>query len=173
MSMLKVEVGEKIVELPEDYDPKTANDVYMCERHRAFFKLMLQKWLDEVKKKLNAENIDDVNADYRSTDESDRIAMEAGTLNELRGKDRLRKLAIKIEENINKIDRDTYGYCEENGSEIGINRLLMRPIARYCLEVQERRDKEESEREFNDRNQDEITINDNNSYDTNDDDDDE
>ena len=63
---------------------------------------------------------------------------------------------IKIEENINKIDQDTYGFCEETGNEIGINRLIMRPIARYCLEVQERKDMEEKEREFIDYNQEET-----------------
>ena len=41
-------------------------------------------------------------------------------------------------------------------NEIGINRLIMRPIARYCLEVQERKDMEEKEREFIDYNQEET-----------------
>ncbi len=65
-------------------------------------------------------------------------------------------IKIAYQDILNKIDRDTYGYCEENGSEIGINRLLMRPIARYCTEVQERRDREEAEREFNESNRDEF-----------------
>ena len=94
--------------------------------------------------------------DRRSTDESDNMSAEMQTLQELRQKDRLRKLMIKIEENINKIDQDTYGFCEETGNEIGINRLIMRPIARYCLEVQERKDMEEKEREFIDYNQEET-----------------
>ena len=94
--------------------------------------------------------------DRRSTDESDNMSAEMQTLQELRQKDRLRKLMIKIEENINKIDQDTYGFCEETGNEIGINRLIMRPIARYCLEVQERKDMEEKELEFIDYNQEET-----------------
>ena len=86
--------------------------------------------------------------DRRSTDESDNMSAEMQTLQELRQKDRLRKLMIKIEENINKIDQDTYGFCEETGNEIGINRLIMRPIARYCVEIQEKKEQEEKELEF-------------------------
>lgn len=70
-------------------------------------------------------------------------------------KDRLRKLAKKIEEFIRKIDADTYGFCEETGNEIGINRLILNPTARFCIEVQERKDREEKEKEFLDKNQEE------------------
>ena len=151
---MQVEVGGKIVELPDDYDPRTANDEYMCDKHRAYFKVVLQKWLEETQKKLNAEiQVEDI--DRRSNDESDAMSIEVDTLQELRKKDRLRKLAIKIEENINKIDLDTYGYCEESGNEIGINRLIMRPICRYCVEIQEKKEREEAENEYIDYNQDE------------------
>ena len=152
---MKVEVAGKMVEIPDDYDPRNTNEEYMCENHRAFFKKKLLDWKDEIKSKLFAE-ISGEDMDRRSTDESDNMSAEMQTLQELRQKDRLRKLMIKIEENINKIDQDTYGFCEETGSEIGINRLIMRPIARYCLEVQERKDMEEKEREFVDYNQEET-----------------
>ena len=152
---MKVDVAGKIVEIPDYYDPKKETGEYMCERQRAYFKIKLQNWLNDIKEKLKAENIDDVNADYRSTDESDQMVMEGNILTELRSKDRLRKLAKKIEEFINKIDADTYGFCEESGNEIGINRLMTRPIARFCVEIQEKKDKEEEEREFLERNQEE------------------
>ena len=95
---MKVEVAGKIIEIPDDYDPRNEKDEYMCEKHRAYFKIKLQNWLNEIERKLNAEDIDNVNVDYRSTDESDQMVMEGNTLNELRSKDRLRKLAKKIEE---------------------------------------------------------------------------
>lgn len=150
MYFMKVEVGGKIVDLPEDYIP-SVNEEYMNERQRAFFKVKLQNWLDDVKTKLKAEYLDDVNGDYRSVDEQDIASMEANALTELRSKDRLRKLAYKIEENIKKIDMDTYGFCEESGNEIGINRLMLRPIARYCVEIQERKDRDEAELELLER----------------------
>lgn len=157
---MKVEVGGKIVELPDDYEPnKDSNEQYMCERHRAFFKIKLQNWLYQIKEQLSAD-INGEDMDRRSTDESDNMSSEVQTLQELRKKDRLRKLAIKIQENIDKIDQDTYGFCEETGNEIGINRLLMRPIARYCVEVQEKKEQEEQEAEYIDYNQDQDTIQD-------------
>ena len=152
---MKVEVAGKMVEIPDDYDPRNTNEEYMCENHRAFFKKKLLDWKDEITSKLFAD-ISGEDMDRCSTDESDNMSAEMQTLQELRQKDRLRKLMIKIEENINKIDQDTYGFCEETGNEIGINRLIMRPIARYCLEVQERKDMEEKEREFIDYNQEET-----------------
>ena len=147
---MKVEVGGKIVDLPNDYVP-SLDEEYMNEKQRAFFKVKLQNWLDDIKTKLKAEYLDDVNGDYRSVDEQDIASMEANALTELRSKDRLRKLAYKIEENIKKIDMDTYGFCEESGNEIGINRLMLRPIARYCVEIQERKDKAEAELELLER----------------------
>ena len=153
---MKVEVAGKIVELPDDYDPRKTNEEYMCENHRAYFKNMLQNWLKELEKELSAD-ISGIDKDIRSVDESDKMAVEVETLQELRRKDRLRKLIAKIEENINKIDQDTYGFCEESGEEIGINRLIMRPIARYCVEIQEKKEQEEKELEFLEYNQDADT----------------
>ena len=153
---MKVEVAGKIIELPDDYDPRKTNEEYMCENHRAYFKNILQNWLKELEVELSAD-ISGIDKDIRSVDESDKMAIEAETLQELRRKDRLRKLIAKIEENINKIDQDTYGFCEESGEEIGINRLIMRPIARYCVEIQERKEQDEKEMEFLEYNQDADT----------------
>lgn len=153
---MKVEVAGKIVELPDDYDPRKTNEEYMCINHRAYFKNILQNWLKELEVELSAD-ISGIDKDIRSVDESDKMAIEAETLQELRRKDRLRKLIAKIEENINKIDQDTYGFCEESGEEIGINRLIMRPIARYCVEIQERKEQDEKEMEFLEYNQDADT----------------
>jgi RNA polymerase-binding transcription factor DksA len=38
------------------------------------------------------------------------------------------------------IDDGTYGYCEETGEPIGIQRLLARPTATLTIEAQERRE---------------------------------
>ena len=153
---MKVEVAGKIVELTDDYDPRKTNEEYMCINHSAYFKNILQNWLKELEVELSAD-ISGIDKDIRTVDESDKMAIEAETLQELRRKDRLRKLIAKIEENINKIDQDTYGFCEESGEEIGINRLIMRPIARYCVEIQERKEQDEKEMEFLEYNQDADT----------------
>jgi len=48
--------------------------------------------------------------------------------------DRERKLLKKINETIEKIDDDDYGFCEACGVEIGIRRLEARPTATLCVD---------------------------------------
>ena len=45
-----------------------------------------------------------------------------------------RKLLKKINETIEKIDEDDYGFCEACGVEIGIRRLEARPTATLCVD---------------------------------------
>ncbi|MEY3105374.1 MAG: polymerase-binding protein DksA, partial [Pseudomonadota bacterium] len=41
---------------------------------------------------------------------------------------------------INRIDAGEYGWCEETGEPIGLQRLLARPTATLSLEAQQRRE---------------------------------
>ena len=49
----------------------------------------------------------------------------------------------KIDQALDRIEDGTYGYCEETGEEIGIDRLMARPIATLCVEAQERHERME------------------------------
>lgn len=42
---------------------------------------------------------------------------------------------------LNKMARGDFGYCEETEEFIGFDRLMIVPWARFCIEVQERREK--------------------------------
>ncbi|MEC7294730.1 MAG: RNA polymerase-binding protein DksA, partial [Pseudomonadota bacterium] len=64
----------------------------------------------------------------------DRATQEEGFSLELRTRDRERKLLKKINETIEKIDEDDYGFCEACGVEIGIRRLEARPTATLCVD---------------------------------------
>ena len=57
--------------------------------------------------------------------------------------DRQRKLISKIDAAIQRIDDNTYGYCEETGEPISLKRLEARPIATLSVEAQERHEKRE------------------------------
>jgi DnaK suppressor protein len=61
----------------------------------------------------------------------------------LRLRDRERMLLKKIEETIERIDRNDYGICEECGSEIGIKRLEARPVTTLCIDCKTRQEEEE------------------------------
>lgn len=75
------------------------------------------------------------------TDLSDRATQEEEHAIELRTRDRERKLLRKVEDAIRRIDDGTYGYCEETGEPIGVERLTARPTATLSLDAQERREK--------------------------------
>ena len=62
---------------------------------------------------------------------------------ELRTRDRQRKLISKIDEALMRIANGEYGYCEDSGEPIGVNRLDARPIATLSLEAQERHEQRE------------------------------
>ncbi|MGO2416102.1 MAG: TraR/DksA C4-type zinc finger protein, partial [Cobetia crustatorum] len=59
---------------------------------------------------------------------------EEGFSLELRTRDRERKLLKKINETIDNIDEDDYGFCDACGVEIGIRRLEARPTATQCVD---------------------------------------
>jgi DnaK suppressor protein len=61
----------------------------------------------------------------------------------LRTRDRARKLISKIDQALNRIENNAYGYCEETGEPIGLRRLEARPIATLSIEAQERHERME------------------------------
>ncbi len=67
-------------------------------------------------------------------DPNDRASQESDMALELRNRDRERKLIKKIDEMLAKIDSGDYGYCDNCGVEIGLNRLEARPTATLCID---------------------------------------
>jgi DnaK suppressor protein len=45
-----------------------------------------------------------------------------------------------VQQSIARVDSGDYGYCEETGEPIGLQRLLARPTATLSLEAQQRRE---------------------------------
>ena len=67
-------------------------------------------------------------------DPNDRATQESDMGLELRNRDRERKLIKKINDMLAKIDAGEYGYCDNCGVEIGLNRLEARPTATLCID---------------------------------------
>ena len=65
----------------------------------------------------------------------------------LRLKGRERKLLIKIDEAVEKIDSGTYGICDVCGEKINIKRLDARPVTTMCIECKIEQEEEEKLRE--------------------------
>nr|WP_211218449.1 RNA polymerase-binding protein DksA [Tepidiphilus margaritifer] len=114
---------------------------YMSPRQLKFFKHLL---LEEKRKLLEkaAETTQSLQQENEVTpDWTDRATIEEEQALELRVRDRERKLMKKIDEALERIEKGTYGWCEETGEPIGIRRLLARPTATLCLEAQERHER--------------------------------
>src|SRR4029450_13673836 len=73
-------------------------------------------------------------------DPADRATLEEEHALELRTRDRERKLLKKIDQALARIDDGTYGYCEETGEAIGLQRLMAQSSGTHSIEAQERRE---------------------------------
>lgn len=112
---------------------------YMAKEQLAFFKDRLLKLQAELRENAGAttEHLRELAV---APDPADRATLEEEHALELRARDRERKLLKKVEGALFRIEDGSYGYCEETGEPIGIQRLLARPTATLTIEAQERRE---------------------------------
>ena len=129
--------------MPRKYIPNE-KEKYMCEKHKVYFKKKLVEWKNEIIE-LNSKGLylKDVDHEISSPDVVDQAASQTEKNVEMRTLNRQIKLLSKIEKAIKKIKNNTYGYCEETGEEIGLKRLIARPIATLSIEAQEKHEKNE------------------------------
>lgn len=127
----------KTVKLPEGYKPSDEEE-YMNPMQIEYFRQKLITWRDDLIEE-SRETISNLQSEVRDVgDEAERATRETENSLELRTRDRYRKLINKINKTLARIDDGEYGYCEETGEEIGLQRLDARPIATLCLDAQER-----------------------------------
>ncbi len=115
-------------------------DDYMNADHLAFFKHRLELMKQELIENATATS-QHLQEQEVAADPADRATLEEEYALELRTRDRERKLLIKVEQAIKRIDDEDYGYCEDTGEPIGLGRLFARPTATLSLEAQERRER--------------------------------
>lgn len=128
--------------LPPDYKP-SADEEYMCDMHIEYFRQKLESWKKSLVNQ-SQDTLDELkNGGLNQPDEVDRAALETDKSIALRTKDRARKLISKINDALERIEDGTYGYCEETGEPIGLQRLEARPIATLSIEAQERHERME------------------------------
>jgi DnaK suppressor protein len=122
-------------------------DQYMSAAQLDFFKRKLMTL--EAELRVNAgETTEHLRETVLVPDPADRATIEEEHALELRTRDRERKLIKKVQQALARIDSGDYGYCEETGDPIGLQRLLARPTATLTVEAQQRR--ELRQRQFGD-----------------------
>ena len=80
-------------------------------------------------------------------DPTDRANLETDRSFLLRIRDRERKLILKIQEALGRIDDGTFGICEECGEDISEERLKARPVTTLCIDCKTKAEEEEKQKE--------------------------
>ena len=107
---------------------------YMSASQKKHFLSILNSWQEQLQVEQNrtADKLQKNASNF--PDEADRATHEEEFTLELRTRERERKLLSKINESIDDIQIDDYGYCASCGIEIGIRRLEARPTATRCID---------------------------------------
>ena len=113
---------------------ESKDEVYMNDAQIQHLEKILLAWrqllMEEVDKTVT--HMKDEATNY--ADPSDRATQEEEFNLELRTRDRERKLIKKIEDALERLHADDFGYCEACGIEIGLKRLEVRPTATLCID---------------------------------------
>ena len=134
----------KTIELPPKYVPKKS-EPYMCPQHLAYFYHLLtaqkEELLQDSDSVLNAVRLADKTESAGVGDESDNATFEQEITMNLRMSERDNNLLKKINAALERIENGTYGYSVVSGDEIGLSRMLARPLATMTVEEQEEDEK--------------------------------
>ena len=130
------------VTLSPDYTT-SEDEEFMNPMQMEYFRQMLLNWRSELIQEAG-ETLNNLNSgNLQQPDMADRASLVTDHQLELRTRDRERKLIIKIDEALSRIENGTYGFCQDTDEPIGLKRLMARPIAVLTLEAQERHERQE------------------------------
>ncbi len=141
--MNAIDLKEKFyVDLPADYRP-SEDEEFMNDKQRAYFRNKLLQWKNDILR-ASKDTIHHLHQDSQKfSDVADRASQETDHAIELRARDRQRKLIMKIDQALARIDSGDYGYCTATDEQIGLRRLEARPVATLSIEAQERHERKE------------------------------
>lgn len=137
----------KNIQLDPKYVPKKTEE-YMSDEQKAYFYNLLnsqraeviasiENEMSEISSNINIDSLDGAN------DEADSSSSTQQADNQMKFLDRNKNLLTKIEAMLEKLEKGTYGYSVISGEEIGLKRLLARPLATMTLEETEEQENKE------------------------------
>ena len=130
----------KTLEIPAKYTPKKS-EPYMCPMHLAYFYRILntqrEELLSERDEVLSAVRLADKTNAAGAGDESDNATYNQDITMDLRMSERNNKLLQKIDAALDRIANGTFGFSVVSGDEIGLQRMIARPLATMTIEEQE------------------------------------
>ncbi|CBL44010.1 DnaK suppressor protein, RNA polymerase-binding [gamma proteobacterium HdN1] len=112
----------------------TEGEEYMSNPQLEHFKAILLHWRQQLMEEVDSTLQLMQDEIYNLPDAADRATQEEEFSLELRTRDRERKLIRKINQALERIQKNDYGFCDSCGIEIGIRRLEARPTATLCID---------------------------------------
>jgi DnaK suppressor protein len=107
------------------------------------YKAMLTQKINELLSEAGKTVSEMTNGKENYPDPTDRASLESDRNFELRIRDRERKLIMKMQEAIKRIDDGTFGICEVCGGPISEKRLMARPVTTLCIDCKTKQEKME------------------------------
>lgn len=134
----------KTMELPPKYVPKKS-EPYMCPQQLAYFYQLLsaqkEELMHDTDSTLSAVRVAEKADSAGVGDDSDNATYEQEMTMNLRMSERDNNLLKKINAALERIENGTYGYSVVSGDEIGLSRMLARPLATMTIDEQEEYEK--------------------------------
>jgi DnaK suppressor protein len=107
------------------------------------FRAMLNQKINELLSEAGKTVSEMTSSKENFPDPTDRASLESDRNFELRIRDRERKLIMKMQEAIKRIDDGVYGICEACGGPISEKRLMARPVTTECIDCKTKQEKME------------------------------
>ncbi|MBN1380374.1 MAG: RNA polymerase-binding protein DksA [Deltaproteobacteria bacterium] len=111
-----------------------------------YFRYMLNQKINELLNDAEKTVSDMTNGKENYPDPNDRASLESDRNFELRIRDRERKLLLKLQEAIKRIDDGEFGICEVCGGPISEKRLAARPVTTLCIDCKTKQEKLEKQK---------------------------
>jgi len=105
----------------------------MKKKDIEYFREFLAERLEELLEHANDTVSGMISPKENMPDPTDRASLEADRNFMLRIRDRENKLIKKIRKAIDRIENNTFGFCEKCGENISLARLKARPVTTQCI----------------------------------------
>jgi DnaK suppressor protein len=113
----------------------------MKPEKRQFYRHLLTQKMNELLDEAEKTVSDMTTGKENFPDPNDRATLESDRNFELRIRDRERKLLVKIQEAIKRIDDGVFGICEVCGGPVSEKRLMARPVTTLCIDCKTKQEK--------------------------------
>ena len=124
---------EKLLAMPADD--------YMNAEQQAFFSDLLKQMKVETQERIEQSRVTIESLDSPA-DPADAASVEEERHWLVNAIERDQRLLPQLEMALGRIADDSFGWCDDSGEPIGLKRLLISPTTKYCIEAQERHERE-------------------------------